>query len=265
MDVADTPENAMEFGRPGASRGKSAFPQFRWVSLLENGTHVLFNAIPAPYAVGEASLAWEVVKSLKKRMLCLADRNFYSFKLWQHAKSRGADLLWRIKKNQKFDVVVNLPDGSFISYVYPDWKSTRRKENGVKVRVIEYAIQGQTEVYRLMTTILDPSRAPAKELAAVYAERWEIETAIGELKTHLKGSAIVMRSKKPDLVLQEFYGLLMTHFAVRGLMHEAALAGNRDPDEISFTHSVRVIRRKLPQYAAFPPTTHAVHSPNAHL
>ena len=108
-------------------------------------------------------------------------------------------------------------------------------------------------IYRLITTILDPKDAPAKELAALYHERWEIETALDEFKTHLRGNSIVLRSKRPDLVVQEFYGFMMAHFAIRGLMHEAALKADIDPDRLSFVHSVRVIRRKLPQFAAISP------------
>ncbi len=110
------------------------------------------------------------------------------------------------------------------------------------------------EVYRLITTILDPEQAPAGELAALYHDRWEIETALDELKTHLRGSKIVLRSKTPELVRQEFYGLMLAHFAIRGLMHEAALKADIDPGELSFTHSVRVIHRKLPHFVAIPPS-----------
>ena len=109
-------------------------------------------------------------------------------------------------------------------------------------------------IYRLLTTILDPKEAPARELAALYHERWEIETALDELKTHLRGARIVLRSKTPDLVRQEFYGLLMAHFAIRGLMHEAALLGNVDPDTLSFLHAVRVIRRKMSRLPSIPPS-----------
>jgi IS4 transposase len=124
------------------------------------------------------------------------------------------------------------------------------------VRVIEYQLKGvpgAEPIYRLLTTILDPDKAPAQELAALYHERWEIETAFDELKTHLRGAKIVLRSKTPDLVKQEFYGLLMAHFAVRGLMHEAALRTKEDPDRLSFIHAVRVVRRKLPAFHAIPP------------
>jgi hypothetical protein len=123
--------------------------------------------------------------------------------------------------------------------------------------VIEYTLDGVPDaepLYRLVTTILEPTAAPAEELAAVYHERWEIETALDELKTHLRGAQIVLRSKTPDLVKQEFYGFIMAHFAVRGLMHEAALKADQDPDRLSFLHAVRVIRRKLPAFMAIPPS-----------
>ena len=125
------------------------------------------------------------------------------------------------------------------------------------VRVIEYRLHGVTEagpIYRLVTSLLDPAQAPATELAALYHQRWEIETALAELKTHLRGAKIVLRSKTPDLVRQEFYGLMMAHFAIRGLMHEAALKADTDPDQLSFLHAVRVVRRKLQTFNAIPPS-----------
>jgi hypothetical protein len=144
-----------------------------------------------------------------------------------------------------------------LSTIYGSDKDRRQGRNGIVVRVIEYRLEGVAgaePLYRLLTTILDPALAPAEELAALYQQRWEIETALDELKTHLRGAKIVLRSKTPDLVRQEFYGLLMTHFAVRGLMHEAALKAGEDPDRLSFVHAVRVVRRKLPQFVAIPPS-----------
>ena len=125
------------------------------------------------------------------------------------------------------------------------------------VRVIEYGLKdvpGAEPIYRLITTILNHKLAPARELAALYHERWEIETALDELKTHLRGAQIVLRSKTPELVQQEFYGLLMAHFAIRGLMHEAALQADEDPDRLSFVHAVRVVQRRMPRYVAIPPS-----------
>jgi len=256
MDVADEGVNVKAFGRPIPSRGQSAFPQLRFVSLVENGTHVLFGTQVGDYGTGELALARGTLGFLKAGMLCLADRYFFGFEFWNQAKSTGADLLWRIKKNLLLPVEERLADGSYLSRIYPSQKDQRRRTNGVLVRVIEYQLEGvpgAEPIYRLLTTILDPDKAPAKELAALYHERWEIETAFDELKTHLRGSKIVLRSKTPDLVRQEFYGLLMAHFAVRGLMHEAALRAQEDPDRLSFIHAVRVVRRKLTVFHAIPP------------
>lgn len=257
MDVADNQDNEKAFGRPAASRGSSAYPQVRFVSLVENGTHVLFGTRLGGYHEGEITLAHKVLPWLKKGMLCLADRNFFGFDLWKKACATGADLLWRVKKNLRLPCEKRLPDGSYLSTIYRSDKDRRRGANGICVRVIEYTLEGVADaepIYRLVTSILDPDQAPAKELAALYHERWEIETALDELKTHLRGSKIVLRSKTPDLVRQEFYGLMMTHFAVRGLMHEAALQAGEDPDRLSFLHAVRVVRRKLPQFVAIPPS-----------
>jgi hypothetical protein len=257
LDVADEKENVEAFGRPGVSRGASAYPQIRFVALVENGTHVLFGARLGGCATGEITLAADVPPALQKGMLCLADRNFFGFRLWNQAAASGADLLWRVKKNMRLRVEKRLPDGSYESRIYASERDWRHQTNGVVVRVIDYRLEGVADaepLYRLVTTLLDSSAAPAEELAALYQERWEIEGALDELKTHLRGAQIILRSKTPDLVRQEFYGLLMAHFAVRGLMHEAALKAGEDTDRLSFLHAVRVVRRKLPLYGAVPPS-----------
>jgi hypothetical protein len=256
LDVADTKDNEAAFGRPSASRGRSAFPQIRFVSLVENGTHVLFGTRMQGYHTGELTLAQDVIKALGKEMLCLADRYFFGYDLWKQAKGTGAELAWRVKKNLKLPCLRRFRDGSYLSRIYPSEKDRRRNTNGIDVRVIEYTLDGVPDaepIYRLVTTILDPGIAPAKELASLYHDRWEIENAFDEFKTHLRGANIVLRSKRPDLVRQEFYGFVMAHFAVRGIMHEAALKADEDPDKLSFTHAVRVIRRKLAIFAATPP------------
>lgn len=257
FDVADEKVNEDAFSRPGASRGGSAYPQIRFVCLVENGTHVLFGSQMDGYRTGEITLAKAVLPSLKEGMLCLADRNFFGFDLWKLASGTGADLLWRMKKNMRMAREKPLPDGSYLSHVYPSERDWRHQTNGTALRVIDYrleGVEGAEPLYRLATTILDPDKAPAEELAALYHQRWEIETAFDELKTHLRGAKIVLRSKTPDLVRQEFYGLMMAHFAIRGLMHEAALKVGEDPNRLSFLHAVRVIRRKLHLYAAIPPS-----------
>jgi hypothetical protein len=257
LDVADTRENETAFGRPAASRGKSAFPQVRFVSLVENGTHVLFGARVAGCDTSEVALAREVTGFLSKGMLCLADRGFFSYDAWKRAQGTGADLAWRVKKSMKLPCLKRFRDGSYLSKIYASEKDRRHDREGVAVRVVEYEIEATADaepLYRVIATILDPRAAPAQELAALYHDRWEIETAFDEFKTHLRGAQIVLRSKRPDLVIQEFYGFMMAHFAVRGLMHEAALKEDVDPDRLSFTHAVRVIRRKLPRFASLPPS-----------
>ena len=257
LDVADERANAAAFGRPGASRGSSAFPQVRFVSLVENGTHVLFGSRVAGVDVGEATLTRGVVAALRAGMLCLADRNFYGYELWNLARGTGADLLWRIKRNLRLPRETALPDGSYLSRVYPSDKARRNGRDGVVVRVVDYRLRGVAEaepLYRLVTTVLDPDAAPARELAALYHERWEIETALGELKTHLRGARIVLRSKTPDLVRQEFWGLLLAHFAIRSLMHQAARRIDEDPDRLSYLHAVRVVRRSIVAQRPFSPS-----------
>lgn len=256
MDVADEQANAEAFGRPGASRGSSAYPQLRFVCLVENGTHVLFGTRMGAYATGENTLAKDVLGALDSTMLCLADRGFFGFEMWRQALATQAQLLWRTRKNMRFACEQRLADGSYLSRIYPTERDRRHQTNAIVLRVIEYRLEGVAEaepIYRLVTSVLDAQQAPAQELAALYHERWEIEAALDELKTHLRGARIVLRSKTPDLVRQEFYGLLMAHFAVRALMHEAALKADVDPDRLSFVHAVRVVRRKLPAFNAIPP------------
>jgi hypothetical protein len=257
LDVADTVENDKAFGRPGASRGSSAFPKIRFVGLLENGTHVLWGAHMDQYATDELTLAEKVIPLLSKGMLCMADRFFPSYQLWRVGAKTGADLLWRTRQNARLEVEKRLPDGSYLSRIYASTSDRRNARNGIIVRVIDYRlkdVEGSEPLYRLITTILDREQAPAKELAALYHERWEIETTLDELKTHLRGAQIVLRSKTPELVRQEFFGLLMAHFAIRGLMHEAALKADEDPDRLSFLHSVHVVQRRMARYAAIPPS-----------
>lgn len=257
MDVADEQANDAAFGRPGSSRGRAAYPQFRFVSLVECGTHVLFGTRMSPYlGTGENTLAKEVLGALDGGMLCLADRGFFFYEMWRQALATKAQLLWRVKKNTSLPCDKRLADGSYLSRVYPSQQDQKRQSNGIVLRVIEYRLEGVPDaepIYRLVTTLLDPQQAPAPELAALYHERWEIETAFDELKTHLRGANIVLRSKTPELVRQEFYGLLMAHYAVRALMHEAALKADEDPDRLSFLHAVRVVRRKLAAFNAIPP------------
>ena len=149
------------------------------------------------------------IEHLRAGMLCLADRLFFSYKLWQKAAKTGADLLWRVKQDMRLEMAQRLPDGSYLSHVYASASDRRNRRNAIAVRVIEYrlkGVKGSEPLYRLVTTILDCTQAPADELAALYHERWEIEIALDELKTHLRGPQIVLRSKTPELVKQEFYG-----------------------------------------------------------
>ena len=256
LEVPDTAANRAEFSRPESPSGEeSAYPRIRGVGLVEVGTHVLFGAALDSYAVGEITLAREVVPRLRKGMLCLADRYFPGYPLWKQATQTGAELVWRVRQNVGFDTEQQLPDGSWLGRFRPGRKKKGEPaEEPIPVRVIEYRVTGKPETIRLVTSILDWRTAPAQELAELYHERWEFETALDEFKTHLRGARTVLRSQTPELVRQEVYGILLAHFALRGLMHQAALRGGRDPDRISFTHTVNVVRRTLPRFADISPS-----------
>lgn len=258
LDVADTPANDAAFGRPGSGRGTgvSAFPQARLVALSETGSHALVDAVIGTLSQGEQTLALQLLRSLGPEMLCLADRGFYSFTLWNQAMATGADLLWRTKANHRLPTEKRLPDGSYLSQLYSS--SDRSRQNGVNVRVIEYTIKDEgtpahDTTYRLLTTMLDPDAAPASELASLYTERWEIESIFDELKIHQRGPRMVLRSKTPDGVIQEIYGHLCVHYAIRTIMHTVALSAGRDPDRLSFTRTLRAARRTTASHAGFSP------------
>jgi Insertion element 4 transposase N-terminal/Transposase DDE domain len=213
LDVADSAANDAGFGRPGSGRGPGAFPQLRLVSLLENGTHVLFGAGLGRYSEGESTLARPVLGALRPGMLCLADRQFFSHALWRQACASGAALLWRVKGDLRLPCEQALADGSYLTTLDPTATERRRRQNGGRVRVVEYRLSGSDELYRLITTLRDPQAAPAADLAALYHERWEIEGALDEFKTHLRGARMVLRSQTPALVRQEVWGRRTTRCA----------------------------------------------------
>jgi hypothetical protein len=182
----------------------------RAVGLVESGTHSIFEVQAGPYEQGEVTLAETLIRRLKGGMLCLADRNFLGYELWQQARSTGADLLWRAKKSSRFDVLESFEDGSYRSYLFSHPELRRRGKAGQEVRVIDYQLKGVESAepfYRVVTSVLDPRQAPAEELASVYGQRWELENALDELKIHLRGPRVVLRSKTPQLVFQEFFGI----------------------------------------------------------
>lgn len=183
-------------------------------------------------------------------MLLLADRGFLSFGLWRAAAATGADLLWRARANAVLPVVEQFDDGSYTSEIVASGDH-RTRADPIRVRVVEYTLTEGGTVYRLVTSLLDPAQAPATELAALYAQRWEIETALDELKTHQGGPDLILRSQHPPGVEQELYGFLLTHHALRELIQHTADAAETDPDRISFLRTLRVIRRQVTNQAAF--------------
>jgi hypothetical protein len=256
FDVPDTVANAGFFGRPGSSRGagQGAFPQVRVAALGECGTHAVFAAQMGPLAVHETELARRLFADLQPGMLMIADRGFAGFDLWRAATATGADLLWRVRNSVVLPVAQQLADGSYLSQIYAA-RDKRRHADPAPVRVVEYTLAGSAAVYRLITTITDPEQAPAADLAALYAQRWELETSFDELKTHQGAPRMVLRSQTPRGVEQEVYGFLLVHYAIRTLMYQAAAGAGLDPDRISFTRTLRLARREVPAQAALSPLT----------
>jgi hypothetical protein len=264
LDVADTPANDAFFGRPGVSKGeRAAFPQARVVALVECATHAVFAAKVAPLARGEASLVEQLLPQVEPGMLLLADRGVFSYALWRKASGTGADLLWRIRTDRagpQPQHVEDLPDGSWLATLRRSTGAAERALPPMRVRVVDYTLDERGDgrgdhraSHRLFTTILDPAEVSASDLAAAYHRRWEIELAFDELKTHQRGPRTVLRSKSPDLVLQEIWGHLCCHFAIRSLMSEAAVHTGHDPDRTSFVAALRIARATVAHAGDFPP------------
>jgi hypothetical protein len=257
IDVADTAENDRAFGRPTTKRGNGAFPQIRVLALIETGTHVICDAIVRPCGTGEVPTALRLLRSVGPGMLLLWDRGFHSYEMVRVTRAQQAHLLGRTKKNIVLRPTEILADGSFLARIYPSPEARRRDEQGIDLRVVEYALDtpagpGQAK-YRLITSLLDERAFPAERLAEAYHERWEIETALDEVKVHQWAHPRPLRSKHPREVVQEVYGLLLAHFAIRTLMYQAALHDGIDPDRLSFTGALRVLRRAIPRAQRTPP------------
>ena len=256
LALQDTPQNVEAFGRPHSKEGEGAFPMLRLVGLVEAGTHAVVKAAFGAWSTSEMALADQTLPALHAGMLLLEDRGFVGYEWWRQVAATGAQIVCRVRRNMRLPCQQRLPDGSFLSVLRPPKGNPGAP---IVVRVIEYTLPGVPNadpLYRLVTTLLDPEEAPAQELAALYHERWEVEGLLDEFKTHLRGgSRVLLRSKTPDLVRQEVWGLLLAHFVVRTVMHDAALQAREDPDHLSFLHTVRVLRRRLPQAAeVFPPS-----------
>jgi transposase IS4-like protein/DDE family transposase len=254
--VPDTDDNDAQFGRPGTGRGdgKGAYPQAQAACLIELGTHAVFDARLEPYRVSENTLIEEMFIALKPGMLVLADRGVYSYRRWTRAAATGADLLWRVSASLVLRPVEVLAGGSYIAEITPPAKSGMPL---FRVRVIEYELpdvaDGKDELYRLVTTILDPRQAPAKELAALYHERWDIEGFFKQIKSVQLNAEKIFRSKSPDGVRQEFWAHLGVHYATTRIMVDAAHQANLDPDRISHKNTVRIIRSRIWIPDSFPP------------
>lgn len=276
-DAPDTPANADEFGYAGSGSNRSAFPKVRVVTVSECGSHAVVDAAMGPISgkgTGEQALARSVYPRLERDWLLIADRNFYNWADWALAQESGADLLWRIKADLRLPVLAHHGDGSYTAVLINPAiraQSARTRlvaaakagevldpEQARLVRVIEYEVpdragNGHGELIALITTITDPALASAAELAQAYAQRWEHESGNRQVKTYLRGPGRVLRSKSPDMVRQEIYGYLLTHHAISALICQAATEADIDPDRVKFKRTVRVVRRRVDDSAAFSP------------
>jgi hypothetical protein len=275
LDVPDTAANAAAFGYPAGSREHPAFPKVRVVSIGECGSHAKVAAQMGPVGgkgSSEQALARRMLGQLQEDWLLIADRGFCNWPDWQAAAATGAALLWRVKADLRLPVLELLPDGSYLSVVARPALHDKARDKliaaarageplgpgqAMRVRVIEYEIPdrdggGSGDLIALITTVTDPAAASAQELAQAYCQRWEEETGNDQLKTCLRGPGSVLRSKSPDMVRQEIYGYLLTHYAIAALICRAATEADIDPDRVKFLRTVRIIRRRAAD-PAFPP------------
>lgn len=254
LALQDTKSNGDHFGRSSNQHGEAAYPMARFVALAETGTHMIFAAELGGYRESEITLTAGLLSRLQPGMLCLADRLFPGYELWKKAAATGAHLLWRARAALPLERVEELGDGSWLARWSPSAKRRGPKPETQVVRVIDYRLkqagrreegadeEGKQEVYRLLTTILNPKQAQASELAAFYPQRWEIELAFNEGKRVLRKGHITLRSKVAELVKQEFWGLLLAHYMVRKMMAQAALKRGIDPDDISYQGSIEILK-----------------------
>src|SRR4051794_15300157 len=255
LDLPDTPENARTFGRPTTGRAEGAFPQVRLLALCELGTHAVCGLAIKPICHGEVSMVGPLLDHLGPGDLLVWDRGFFSYELIRSVVRRGAHLLARVKSNTVLRPIRRLPDGSYLAKVYPGEADRRHDTRGITVRVVEYTHDdpnrpGAGERHRLITDLTNPHDMPAREAPLVYHERWEQELAFDEIKTHLSGRAVPIRSRAPAGVVQEVYGLVLAHYVVRRVMHDAAVVASQDPDRLSFIDSLRVLQCQLPESPA---------------
>lgn len=270
LDLPDTAENAAEFGYAGNDESRSAFPKARVVAVVECGSHAFMDAEVGPWNRSEKAMAASLLPSISSDWLLLADRGFYSFAAFSTAAQTGAALCWRAPTQLLLPILKVLPDGTYLSaLIDPAIRGRQREElleesrSGAKpdpaaahvVRVVEYYVPDRDgkELICLITSITEPDAATAAELADAYNQRWEEETANGQLKSVLRGPAKVLRSKSPDLVHQEIWAYLLVHYAINSLICQAATGADIDPDRISFLRTLNIVRRTATGTAAFPP------------
>jgi hypothetical protein len=251
LDLPDTPENERVFGRPGSGRAPGAFPQARVLALCETGSHVIWRWLIKSIRIGEVTMVHRLLRSLEEGMLLLWDRGFFSYQTIREVLDTHAQLLARVKNGLIFRPIRSLSDRSYLAKVYRSARHRRKDLEGIIVRIIDYTFDdpgrpGNKIPHRLLTTFLDETLDPAVTLIELYHERWEEELTIDELKTHQRERP-VLRSQTAIGVLQEIHGLLLGHYAVRVLMNQAARQKGIDPQRISFTDTLKILRCRLPE------------------
>jgi len=250
LRIPDNDENEEAFGRPATGRGKSGYPQVRLMTLMAVRSHLLLAAEMGPCRgkrTGELSLAQELWTQIPNSSLLMVDRGLLSYAAFWKLRQSGDERHWLIrgKRNLRWKLVQELPDGSALielSLSKESRKSDPSLPQTMAARVIRYEFEGSAGPQTLLTSLLNSDRFPAAELVRLYHERWEIENGYDELKTHMLERQEAIRSRTPEGVKQEIWGILLAYNLVRMRMCEAAEQAGVEPTRISFTHSLRLIR-----------------------
>ena len=246
LRIADTEENEAVFGRPGSGRGRAGYPQLRLVALMVLRSHLLAGLVTGPCTEGELTLAEPLWNSLPDSSLTVVDRGFLAYHLFHHIQSHGSQRHWltRAKANLKWrvlkrlgpnDALVELPVHRKACKEHPELPET------LQARAVRYQRRG-FRPQTLLTSLLDPIAYPAAEIVELYHERWELELGFDEVKTHTLERAETLRSRAPERVRQELWGLAIGYNLVRLEMQRVARRAGVPPRRISYRHALMLIR-----------------------
>jgi L-fucose mutarotase/ribose pyranase (RbsD/FucU family) len=247
LDAVDSPDNQI-LGKRKNQNGEGAYPQFRVVALVDYATRVIADVeIATMVGNGEVTLAKILASRLTSDLLILADRNFPGTELCRAIVERNSHFVFRVKASLKLTPIDHFEDGSYTAFI------SEKSEIPLMVRVFEYTLEGSSDKYKIITSLLDAEKYTALDLGYLYPHRWTVETILGDVKVVLKTQQILLRSKSPSTAAQEIFGIFLAYNVVRSVMQQAAQRAGVPPSHLSFRHSVKVLKFSLPKAGDFSP------------